>query len=94
MQASIRAITGMQFTSENFVRLWELSLPQPQRTSPGVPALITAADAEHMRSVISANAEATPRSAEQIVAFDAVGVLTRTAELEPPRGTWRISRSS
>ena len=102
MQASIMAITGMQFTSENFVRLWELSLPQPQRTSqilqssvgPGVPALITAADAEHMRSVISANAEATPRSAEQIVAFDAVGVLTRTTELEPPRGTWRISRSS
>ena len=29
MHASIMAITGMQFTSENFVRLWELSLPRP-----------------------------------------------------------------
>jgi hypothetical protein len=54
MQASIMAITGMQFTSENFVRLWELSLPQPQRTlqilqssvGPGVSTQMTAADAE------------------------------------------------
>jgi hypothetical protein len=54
VQASIMAITGMHFTSENFVRLWELSLPQPQRTSqilqssvgPEVSTQMTAADAE------------------------------------------------
>ena len=96
MQASIMAITGMQFTSENFVRLWEHSLPQPQRTSqilqtsvgPEVPAQITAADAE-----TSANAGAShalPWSARQIVAFEAVGALSG----QHPRGTWRISRSA
>ena len=96
MQASIMAITGMQFTSENFVRLWEHSLPQPQRTSqilqtsvgPEVPAQITAADAE-----TSANAGAShalPWSARQIVAFESVGALSG----QHPRGTWRISRSA
>ena len=40
VQASVVAITGMQFTSENFVRLWELSLSQPQRTSQILPTSV------------------------------------------------------
>jgi len=82
MQASIMAITGMHFTSENFVRLWELSLPQPQRTSqisqssvsPEVPAQMTAADAE---TFVDAEAtHALPWSTRQILALDRVGART------------------
>jgi hypothetical protein len=78
VQASIMAITGMPFTSENFVSLW--SGRQSQRTSQAphssvgreVPAqmtmaAITAADAER-----TVNAEAPrerPWSALQIAAF-------------------------
>jgi hypothetical protein len=43
------------------------------------------------------HAEATrsrPWSDLQIAAFGGVGVLTRTTELEHPRGTWRINRSA
>jgi hypothetical protein len=32
VQASLMAITGLEFTSENFVRLWEQSRRQPERT--------------------------------------------------------------
>ena len=76
------AITGMEFTRENFVRMWEHSRRQPQSTSQilhgnvgrEVSAQITAADAE-----ANVNAEATleremPSSAWQILALDWVGV--------------------
>lgn len=82
MQASIMAITGMQFTRENFVRLWELSLPQPQRTSQilhgsvgrEVSAQITAADAEANGNAAATLEREMPSSAWHIIEFDVVGV--------------------
>jgi hypothetical protein len=99
VQASIMAITGMHFTTENFVSLWEQSqrtarISQILQSSVGreVPAQITAAGAG-----TTVHAEATrsrPWSDLQIAAFGGVGVLTRTTDLEHPRGTWRINRSA
>ena len=90
VQASIMAITGMHFTSENFVRLWQLQrASQILQSGVGreVPAQITAADAG-----TTVNAEATPVgwSAQQSAAMHMVGVLSG----QHPQGTWRISRSS
>jgi hypothetical protein len=66
------AITGMQFTSENFVRLWQLQrASQILESSVGreVPAQITAADAG-----TTVNADATPVgwSAQQSAAMHMV----------------------
>jgi hypothetical protein len=90
VQASIMAITGMHFTSENFVRLWQLQrASQILQSGVGreVPAQITAADAG-----TTVNAEATPVgwSAQQSAAMHMVGALSG----QHPQGTWRISRSS
>ncbi|NBX18597.1 MAG: hypothetical protein EBR09_14670 [Proteobacteria bacterium] len=62
VRASIMAVTGVEFTSENFLRLWEHSLPRPERTarmlrrSVGLPAETTAADAGTSGSAEAAHA--------------------------------------
>jgi hypothetical protein len=89
MQASIMAITGMHFTSENFVRLWQLQrASQILQSVVGreVPAQITAADAG---TTVNAEATTVGWNAQQSAVMHMVVVSG-----QHPQGTWRISRSS
>jgi hypothetical protein len=107
VQGSIMAITGIQFTSENFVSLWQHSGRQPQhgtlasqpyRTS----QILQSNVGREVRAQITAadaettvNAEATHEREMPWSGRQIVafdGVVALTGQY--PFGTWRISRSS